>query len=190
MDKGVDAAIRAGCFGASAMSSALELHPEALDAISESVSAALSAKVRGSKVSITDTMPFVRVRLSYSDRGSRRTMTVIAGMDVLSQVVMPFLEASAVRPAAQHAMASLRDALREEEVALSLAVQAAADDVLSDPKVVREVREEMAGRKAKKRAVERTNFVSQVASLLASGWTLDDLMSSVNEAVVANVLHS
>lgn len=186
---GVESAVGAKAFGHEFMEESLSSLPGYLDLLAESVSASLSARVCGFKVSITDGVPLLRIRLSYSLRGARRSMTVISGMDVLSQVVLPLLGPH-VRPASSHIMSALRDALRDEEVVLSLAVRSASEKALSDPKIVGGAREEIARRSAKKRAVERTNFVSQISSLLSSGWTMEDLMSSVNEAVVVNVIQS
>jgi hypothetical protein len=163
---------------------------EAVEALAESVDAVLGARVRGAKVVVAEGTPLVHVRLEYSLSGKRRSMTVFAGTDVLSHAVSRLIETGPFGAFSALIVQGLRESFSEEEGALVTGVRSAADRVLSDPDIVAGVRRSMAEARVKKKNVDRMNFVSQVSSLLSSGWTLDDLTSALDEAVVSNVLHS
>lgn len=145
------------------------------------------------RVRLVDGSAVIRVTLTAHREGRTRSHTVTSGMDVASQLIPGFLMdvGSAVPPAAEDRVADiLRDALGEDFVRITSEVKEKSDELLADKQRVSEVRNAIADRRERRRLKEREDIVSQMTSLLSSGWTRERLVEAMNEAVVRTVMRS
>jgi len=145
-----------------------------------------SMRALGAKVVVVDGMAVVRVRMGVR-RGMKRTVT--AGMDVFSQLMIPAFDNLSPQ-AVRRAVEALREALPEDAARVQEEVDREARRLTGDPETVRLMKAKTAESRAKQYRTERENLVSKMASLLSSGWTVDQLLFSVHEAIARSIMSS
>jgi len=188
--RGARAAIDAEVFGFGPMASAIESLPRAALELARPLSDLMEAKVHGTSVTVAGGVPLVRVRLAYRGPKGRRFLTVTSGVSAFAQIIEPRVRASIFSPALPQVMAELSLVLRDESSRLADAVLRTTSELLADPKTVQGVKDALSRKRAREKAVGRENLVSQMCGLLGSGWSVEDLMFSVHEAVLRSVMQS
>ncbi len=155
-------------------------------AMAERVCSLLSMRVLGAKVVFFNDTAVIRVRMGV--RGEQRTVT--AGMDVLRQLVEPILHGGLDPDIVSKAVEAIRRALPDDVERLQSEVSRASEEITSNSDLVKQTKEAMVKTRTKKFLTERENLVSKMASLLSSGWTIDQLRDAVNTSACRNVMSS
>jgi hypothetical protein len=144
----------------------------------------LTLRVVRARVVVLDEMVHIRVQMRSA--ACRRTVT--AGVSAFAQLAHEALN-EIPWPMVSGATKALRAALPAEADALEKAVMGAAEKITSNQEEVQRWKDSLAATKEAKVRKDREDLVSRMSSLLASGWTRDMLLDSVNQATCSSIMH-
>lgn len=148
---------------------------------------ALGSSIGTARFRIADGVPVVRVP-ARTRRGARWTLTV--GADVLVQAFHWSIEGLPWNQEAVDSLSSIEKVLKADVDVLRSMVKDAKEALLSDPVKVEETRAIVRARREKEAKAARENLVLSFLELFKSGWTRDQLVEAVDEAVCRSVMTS